>query len=153
MTIAPTKKNRLASTSEEQTTSPTPKEASGSDAETGKVGEVRRKVQEMTWKEGSGEASGDKPQDWEELQKDEVEEAKKNAVEDTQAQAQAQAQSKENGTASESEGGVKRKPLDRNDSSILEKTEPVKKVRDTPSVRPVLITIPTSHSYSLWGKC
>lgn len=88
---------------------------------------MRRKVQEMTWKEGSGSGeggeSGEKGQEWEELKQEEVEEAKKNAVEDTQA--------KDTG----SEGGVKRKPLDRNDSSFLEKAEPVKKVRDTPSVR------------------
>ena len=117
----------------------TKESSNGSDVETGKVGEVRRKVQEMTWKEGqnqgqgngegNSEVEGENKQEWEEeeIKEEEIKEAKENAKDDTQ----------EKGSVSEVEVGVKRKPLDRNDSSFLEKAEPVKKTRDTPSVCPL----------------
>ena len=114
----------------------TKESSNGSDVETGKVGEVRRKVQEMTWKEGqnqgqgNGEGEGKGEQEWEEeeIKEEEIKEAKENAKDDTQ----------EKGSGSEVEVGTKRKPLDRNDSSFLEKAEPVKKTRDSPSVCPLI---------------
>lgn len=99
------------------------KEASSS-SETGKVGEVRRKVQEMGW---------------EELKDEEVREAKEHA----DALGDAGAQSKEQ------EGGLKRKALQRNESSVLgqgEEEVPAKKSRETPSppVRPLPSVLPQS---------
>lgn len=68
--------------------------------ETNNVGEVRRKVQEMTWKEGQGQ--GPPP------------------------------------SSAEQEDGkdLKRKTLERNESSTLEPHTSPKKVKETPSVRP-----------------
>jgi hypothetical protein len=78
--------------------------------ETNNVGEVRRKVQEMTWKEGQPKPS-------------EVGEKK--------------------AEQGEEEGGkdLKRKSIDRNESSILEPLSP-KRIKETPSVCPPSITCP-----------
>ena len=74
--------------------------------ETNNVGEVRRKVQEMTWKEGQGQ--GPPPLAEQEDGKD-----------------------------------LKRKTLERNESSTLELNTSPKKAKETPSVRP---------SYSPYGQ-
>jgi hypothetical protein len=94
--------------------------------ETNNVGEVRRKVQEMTWKEGQkplaeGEQNeGAAPSPVKALKggNEEVEEKKTEHVEE--------------------EGGkdLKRKSIDRNESSILEPLSP-KRIKETPSVCPL----------------
>jgi len=107
-----TKKNRLGATPEHTHTereeddvvnSSGSGSGSGSgkkEKETNNVGEVRRKVQEMTWKEGQGQ--GPPP------------------------------------SSVEQEDGkdLKRKTLERNESSTLEPHTSPKKAKETPSVRP-----------------
>ena len=75
------------------------REISLKEKETNNVGEVRRKVQEMTWKEGQGQ--GPPPSAEQEDGKD-----------------------------------LKRKTLERNESSTLEPNTSPKKAKETPSVRP-----------------
>lgn len=97
--------------------------------ETNNVGEVRRKVQEMTWKEGQPKPSA------------EGEEKKDGAA----APAKASEAGKEDkvdmdgkkADQGEGEGGkdLKRKSIDRNESSILEPLSP-KRIKETPSVCP-----------------
>ena len=108
-----TKKNRLGATPEHTHTEREEDDvvnSSGSgsgggsgtrkkEKETNNVGEVRRKVQEMTWKEGQGQ--GPPPSAEQEDGKD-----------------------------------LKRKTLERNESSTLEPNTSPKKAKETPSVRP-----------------
>jgi hypothetical protein len=92
--------------------------------ETNNVGEVRRKVQEMTWKEGqpkpSAEGEGDATSSPVKVSKE--------------GDAEVGGKKTEQG---EEEGGkdLKRKSLDRNESSILEPLSP-KRIKETPSVCP-----------------
>jgi hypothetical protein len=94
--------------------------------ETNNVGEVRRKVQEMTWKEGQpkpsaeGEEKGDA--------------ASSPVKASKEGDAEVGEQKAEHG---EGEGGkdLKRKSIDRNESSILEPLSP-KRIKETPSVCP-----------------
>lgn len=103
------------------------------------MGEVRRKVQEMTWKEG------EQPQDWEEIKDDEVAEAKALATGDSQEQEPVSASSE----AAAQSPDLKRKALERNASSVLESSEPAKKSKDSPSVSlsSRYATFPTSCRY------
>lgn len=79
----------------------------------------------MTWKEGSGPGAGaGVEQPWEELKDEEVAEAKAMANDDTQEQEQEPASGTE----------LKRKPLERNASSVIESSEPAKKAKDVSSV-------------------
>ena len=89
--------------------------------ETNNVGEVRRKVQEMTWKEGQKPEQKEKENGVSSPVK--VAEVGKEAVEGEKAGQEVE------------EGGkdLKRKSLDRNESSILEPLSP-KRIKETPSV-------------------
>lgn len=82
--------------------------------ETGNVGEVRRKVQEMNWKEGQAPLEGAEPaivaEDGEPVKEKELVEEGRD---------------------------LKRKSLDRNESSILEPLSPTKRAKETPSVCPL----------------
>jgi hypothetical protein len=92
--------------------------------ETKNVGEVRRKVQEMTWKEGQPKPS--------------VEEKGDAASSPVKASKEGDAEVGEKKTEhGEEEGGkdLKRKSIDRNESSILEPLSP-KRIKETPSVCP-----------------
>jgi hypothetical protein len=86
--------------------------------ETNNVGEVRRKVQEMTWKEGQKPAEGDNNEG--------------------AATSPVKISKEGNAEVEVEEGGkdLKRKSIDRNESSILEPLSP-KRVKETPSVRPL----------------
>lgn len=90
--------------------------------ETNNVGEVRRKVQEMTWKEGQPKPS---------VEEKEVENGASSPVKGKE-----EVEVEKAGQEFE-EGGkdLKRKSLDRNESSILEPLSP-KRIKETPSVCP-----------------
>ena len=98
--------------------------------ETNNVGEVRRKVQEMTWKEGQPKPS--------------AEEKGNAASSPVKASKEGDAKvGEKKAEQGEEEGGkdLKRKSIDRNESSILEPLSP-KRIKETPSVCPPSITCP-----------
>jgi hypothetical protein len=86
----------------------------------------------MTWKEGqpkpSGAGAGAGGEEWEVIKEDEVREAREEASTSTVG---TQGQEGE----SRSSIDLKRKTLERNESSILQPEEPVKKAKEIPSVR------------------
>jgi hypothetical protein len=98
--------------------------------ETNNVGEVRRKVQEMTWKEGQPKPSA------------EGEEKKDEATSPVKTSKEGDAGvGKKKVEQGEEEGGkdLKRKSIDRNESSILEPLSP-KRIKETPSVCPLSLS-------------
>jgi len=131
--VAATKKNRLGlESTAEGTDEPTPDSAgrkestsSTSGKETRNVGEVRKKVEEMNWKEGQ---SKPKPlgEGWEEIKDEEAKEAKANN----------RSGDIEQESSSGEKGDLKRKALERNESSMFAE-EPAKKAKETPSVCPL----------------
>lgn len=96
------------------------RDISSKEKETNNVGEVRRKVQEMTWKEGQPKPS---------VEEKEVENGASSPVKGKE-----EVEVEKTGQEVE-EGGkdLKRKSLDRNESSILEPLSP-KRIKETPSV-------------------
>jgi len=90
--------------------------------ETNNVGEVRRKVQEMTWKEGQPKPSVD------------LKEKENGASSPVKGKEEVEV---EKAGQEVEEGGkdLKRKSLDRNESSILGPISP-KRIKETPSVNP-----------------
>jgi len=98
--------------------------------ETNNVGEVRRKVQEMTWKEGQPVPvpTSSSP----------VIGGKEGAASPVKAGIEDKDREKVEEVKVDEEGGkdLKRKSLDRNGSSILEPLSP-KRVKETPSVCPL----------------
>jgi len=102
------------------------KEISLKEKETNNVGEVRRKVQEMTWKEGQPKPSVEAERD---VASSPVKVSAKGDAEVGEKKAE----------QGEEEGGkdLKRKSIDRNESSILEPLSP-KRIKETPSVCPPL---------------
>lgn len=142
--ITTTKKNRLEPTVEANDTSPVKStsggalpEANGTSGQEAKnVKEVRRKVEKMNWKEGEGGPSDltendNKDSEWEEIGKEEADEAKARAsATETETETAVETSSTNNGD------GLKRKALDRSESSTaVSGEEKSKRPKDTPSVR------------------
>lgn len=103
----------------------------------------------MTWKEGQPKPSGAGGEEWEVIKEDEVREAREEASTSTIG---TQGQEGE----SRSSTDLKRKTLERNESSILHSEEAVKKAKEIPSVRscPSLFSITfTFASFSLSDPC
>jgi len=115
------------------------REISLKEKETNNIGEVRRKVQEMTWKEGqpkpSAEAEGK-----EDVASSPVKASKEGDAEVGEKKAE----------QGEEEGGkdLKRKSIDRNESSILEPLSP-KRIKETPSVCPLSLSFCYSRPVNL----
>lgn len=81
----------------------------------------------MTWKEGQPKPLGE---GWEEINDDEVKEAKVNAIADAGGK---EVEAEVSSSVEKEKGDLKRKVLERNESSVMLE-EPAKKAKETPSV-------------------